>query len=82
MFWTKIKMLVAKTISLFVNLGLWLHAKQLKNTYYILGHHLLSWKQLEKVNECIQEYAELKQIFTEVLLAHFVRWIKGYGRGA
>lgn len=30
------------------------------NTYHILGHHLLSWKIFEKINECIQEFVELK----------------------
>lgn len=59
-FWTELKMLAAKSISVYVKLRLWLHAKQLMNKYHILGHHLPSWKLFEKINECIQEFVELK----------------------
>ena len=59
-FWTEVKMLAAKSISLYVKLRLWLHAKQLMNKCNILGHDLPSWKLFEKINHCIQEFVELK----------------------
>lgn len=59
-FWTEAKMLATKSISLYMKLRLWVHAKQLMNKYYMLGHHLPSWILFEKINECIQEFVELK----------------------